>query len=89
MRETDNQIRQMTQAHQSLLREIDEKEKQLAESSNNNEYLAATLNDLRVNEKKLNERVEELYRVNIENAATFEKNYQTLKSEINHRDKAN
>ena len=47
------------------------------------------MNDLRVNEKKLNERVEELYKVNVENAATFEKNYQTLKSEINYRDRAN
>lgn len=44
---------------------------------------------MRVNEKKLSERVEELYQVNIENAATFEKNYQTLRNEISHRDRNN
>ena len=49
MRETDNQIRQMSQAHQSLLKEITEKEKQLSESNNSNEYLAVSLNDLRIN----------------------------------------
>jgi len=61
----------------------------LAESNNANEGLAAVLNDLRVNERRLTERVEELYKVNVENASTFEKNYQTLKSEITHRDRAN
>ena len=44
---------------------------------------------MRLNEKKLTERVEELYQVNVGNAATFEKNYQTLKSEMSHRDRAN
>lgn len=44
---------------------------------------------MRTNERKLNERVEELYRVNVENASVFEKNYQTLKNEISHRDRNN
>lgn len=36
-------------------------------------------------EVKLNSRIEELYNMNVENAALFEKNYTTLKKEIEHR----
>lgn len=36
-------------------------------------------------EQKLNIRINELYNINVENAAMFEKNYVALKREIDHR----
>ena len=40
---------------------------------------------MKATEGKLKVRIDELYNINVENAAMFEKNYVTLKKEIEHR----
>lgn len=47
--------------------------------------MAEALNEMKATEQKLNSRINELYNINVENASLFEKNFKTLKSEIDHR----
>lgn len=42
--------------------------------------MAEALNEMKTTEQKLNTRINELYNINVENAAMFEKNYKTLKN---------
>ena len=72
-----------------MSRDIEQKERLLVESKSSNSYLNVTLKDMKQSEKQMLVRIEELHKVNVENKTTFERNYQTLKSEIAYRQKAN
>ena len=87
--EGEGEISRLQQARAALGRDIEEKERLIAESRNSNTYLNVTLGEMKENERLMMVRIEELNKVNVENKATFERNYQTLKAEIAYREKAN